>query len=333
MSALQRARSHPFFGYALSLGAALCWASGGLLAKWLFTAPTDATAGWVFPPLGIQISPEALSGGRALLSFVIIIPTLALLRPRDLRVHVRDLPFFAAFGILGLAAVHFTYFKAISLTNASTAILLEYLAPILVLVYAVVFERHRPNWKLPVAVALSTLGCAFVVGAFSPGGLVVSPLGIVWGLLSAVAFASYSILGARAATRFRSFTTLAYGLGFAALFWLVTLGPAAVIDPLRDPRVLAAVTGMALISTILPFGAFLTALRLIPPTHATTTATLEPFAVAVGEAILFLSVLSGSQMIGGLLVITAIILIQLRDRTVEEETLPAFPPADEEFVE
>lgn len=328
MTALQRAKAHPFFGYALSLGAALCWASGGLLAKWLFTTPGPETAGWVFPPLGISISPEALSGGRALVSFTILIPLLLILRRSDLKVRPRDLPFFAAFGILGLAAVHFTYFKAISLTNASTAILLEYLAPILVLIYAVLFQRERPNWKLPVAVALSTLGCMFVVGAFSPGGLVVSPLGITWGLLSAVAFASYSILGAKAAKRFRSFTTLAYGLGFAALFWLVVLGPAELLGPLQDVRVLLAVSAMAVVSTILPFGAFLTALRLIPPTHATTTATLEPFAVAVGEALLFLSVLTGSQMIGGILVIAAIVLIQLRDTRDTDDQMPVFPPAD-----
>ena len=105
-------------GYALVLLAATCWAGGGLIAKWLFTAPGPATWSWPFPPLGIDVDPLVLSAARAIVSTVIALVYVhrAAARPAR-RSRGRDLPFLAVFGVFGLALVHFAYFKTISLTG------------------------------------------------------------------------------------------------------------------------------------------------------------------------------------------------------------------------
>jgi len=311
-------------GYALALLAATCWASGGLMAKWLFSVPSAENAGWPFPPLGIEVEPTVLSGGRALSAFVLLAAFLAVFRREETKVAPRDLPFLAAFGIIGLAGVHFTYFKTISLTNVATAILLEYLAPVIVLVVSVVFLKHRFTWSLPAGVALSVFGCAMVVGAIGGEGLVVSPAGIAWGLASAVFFAFYSLMGSVAVGRFSPYTTLLYGLGFAALFWLLWVGPAAVLGLFADPRTAGAVLFMAVVSTIVPFSAFLAALHLIPPTNATVTSTVEPLLAGIGAFVLFGEALTAIQLLGGLLVILAIAIVQLPQR----EPLAILPPQD-----
>ena len=222
-------------GYLLVVLAAACWATGGLTAKWLFTAPSAANASWPVPPLGIAVDPQALSGGRALSAFLLLLAYLALVDRPSLKVQRRDLLFLGVFGVFGLAAVHFTYFMTISLTNVATAILLEYLAPVIVLLVGVLFMGHRFTWALPAGVALSVAGCALVVGAIGGDGLVVSPQGIAWGLASAGFFAFYSLMGGVAVTRFSPYTTLVYGLGFAAVFWLLVLGPARVLALFTDP--------------------------------------------------------------------------------------------------
>lgn len=324
MPALPDVRPGALRGYLLALLAASCWATGGLTAKWLFSVPSAATASWPLPPLGIVIEPTVLSGGRALSAFLLLVVYLAFRRRDALRVRPRDLPFLAAFGVIGLAGVHFTYFKTISLTNVATAILLEYLAPVLVLAVSVAFLGHRFTWALPVGVALSVTGCAFVVGAIGGEGFAVSPAGIAWGLASAVFFAFYSLQGSIAADRFSPFTTLVYGLGFAALFWLLFLGPRAVLSIFADPRSAAAVLFMAIFSTVIPFGAFLTALRHIPPTNATITSTVEPVLAGIGAFLLFGESLSALQLFGGLLVVAAIVVVQLPERGVEI----SFPPQD-----
>ncbi len=288
------------------------------MAKWLFSRPSAETAAWPVQPLGIRIDPATLSADRALVSFVLLAIGLLLFRRRDLAVSPGRLPFLALFGVAGLAMVHFAYFKTISLTNVATAILLEYLAPILVLTVSVLVLKHRLTWQLPVGVALSVLGCALVVGVLGGEGLVVVPAGIAWGLASAVFFAGYSLMGSYAATRFSPWTTLVFGLGFAALFWVVVLGARTVLAPLGDASTLAAVLYLAVVTTIVPFGAFLYALRFIPPTAATVTSTVEPFIAGLGAYLLLGEALTGTQILGGLLVVAAIAVVQLPERPVPE---------------
>lgn len=310
-------------GYLLALLAAACWATGGLTAKWLFTPSTPDTAGWPMPPLGIDIDPTALSGGRALSAFAILLLYLAFRRRAELRVRGRDLWFLAAFGV-GLAGVHYTYFKTISLTNVATAILLEYLAPVLVLVVSVLFMGHRLTWSLPAGVALSVGGSALVVGAIGGTGLVVSPAGVMWGLASAVLFAAYSLMGSVAVSRFSPYTTLVYGLGFASLFWLAVLGPTPVIGLFVDAESALSVLFMAVFSTIIPFSAFLAALHHIAPTNATVTSTVEPVIAGVGAYVLFGESLTLLQLAGGAMVLAAIAVVQLPERS----PAPVLPPQD-----
>jgi drug/metabolite transporter (DMT)-like permease len=231
----------------------------------------------------------------------------------------------AVFGVIGLAGVHYTYFKTISLTNVATAILLEYLAPVLVLIVSVLFMKHRFTWTLPAGVALSVTGCALVVGALGGEGLVVSPAGIAWGLTSAVFFATYSLMGSHASRRFSPFTLLVWGLGFAALFWLVVLGPQPIVRIVTDPPVLAAVLFVAVVSTVIPFGGFLLALHYIPPTNATVTSTVEPVIAGVGALLLFGESLTVLQLVGGGLVVAAIAVVQLPERA---ERVAVIPPQD-----
>jgi drug/metabolite transporter (DMT)-like permease len=308
-------------GYGLVVLAATCWASGGLTAKWLFTSASADNAGWPLPPLGLAVEPTTLSAGRALSAFIILLAFMALRRPAMLRIARTDLPFLVVFGVIGLAGVHYSYFKAISLTNVATAILLEYLAPVIVLAVSVVFLGHRPTWTLPAGVALSVFGCALVVGAIGGDGLVVSPAGVAWGLASACFFAAYSLMGAHVATRFSPMTVLVYGLGFAALFWLLVLGPSPIVRILSDPPVLLAVLFVAVIGTLVPFTAFLSALARIAPTNATVTSTIEPFLAGLGAFVLFGEALTALQLLGGALVVAAIAVVQLSD-TGARATLP-----------
>ncbi len=289
-------------GYLLAALAATCWATGGLMAKWLFLGT------------GYQVRPAELSGARAVIAFSMVLVYLVAFDRGRLRITPRrDLPFLVAFGVLGLAMVHLTYFMAIERTNVPTAILLEYLAPILVLIVSVLFLRERFTWALPVGVALSVAGCALVVGAIGGGGLKVSPSGIAWGLASAVFFAGYTVMGKYASGRFSPWTLLCYGLGAAAVFWLIVLGgPASMLRLLADPTRLAVVVTMSFVSTVVPFSAFLHALTYIDATKASITATLEP--VLAGIATLFIPAMyqpmSALQIVGATLVLAAVVVVQ-----------------------
>lgn len=313
--------SEAWKGYALAVLAAVSWATGGLVAKWLFSSLDASTSGWPFPPLGIEVDPMTLSASRAVVSAILLMGYLLLRRRSELRVTARELAFLAFFGVVGLAIVHFTYFQAISYTNVATAILLEYLAPVLVLVVSVAFLGERLTWTLPAGVALSITGCALVVGIASGQGMTISGVGLFWGLASAVFFAAYSLLGKYAVVRFTPWTMMAYGLTFAAVFWLIVQGgPGRILEFLGKPGGLGAVLFIAVFSTIVPFSAFLKALHYIDATKATVTATLEPVLAGIVAYALFGESFDLTQLAGGLMVVAAIVVVQSSGRP--ERTVP-----------
>lgn len=307
-------------GLLLAVSAAAFWATGGLTAKWLFTPLDAVTSHWIIPPLGVTIDPVVLSAARAVVAGVLLWLGLALGAPWHLRIRRHDIPFLGMFGVVGLALVHFSYFKTISMTNVATAILLEYMAPVIVLVSSYVMLKARFDWRLPVAVASSVAGCALVAGAVS-GELTVSAEGIAWGLASAIFFAAYTVMGRWAARRYTPWTLLAYGLAAASGFWLLVLkGPAPIVAVLLESRTLLAVVLIAVVSTIVPFGAFLGALRLLPAAEASVVSTLEPVIAAAGAWMLLGERLSGWQILGGVLVLVGIAIAQTQQQ--REKSIP-----------
>ncbi len=293
-------RRQRLIGYGLAAAAACLWATGAVTAKWMFTA------------LSFQVDPLVLSGARAVTAFLVTLLYLVMFRRAPLRTSPRNLPFLIAFGVLGLAAVHFSYFKTISLTDVATAILLEYLAPILVLLVSVAFLGERFTWALPAGVALSVAGTALMVGAVGGAGLTVTPEGLAWGLASAVFFTVYTVMGKYASPRFSPWTLLVYGLGAASVFWMAVMGgPGRIIGVMATPTGLLAVGYVAVFSTVLPFAAFLKALHYIDATKASVTATLEPAVAGVLAFALLGESLGAVQLIGGLLVLAAIVTVQL----------------------
>jgi drug/metabolite transporter (DMT)-like permease len=280
---------------------AVCWASGGLMAK------------WVFERLGIRVQPMTLAAVRSFVAFPLLLAYCALTRRKVLALKARDVPFVALFGVFALAMLHFTYFKAIQETNVATAVLLQYVAPVMVLVISVAFLRERLTWALPLAVALSVVGCALTVGAVGGEGLVVSSAGIWWGLTSACFMTVYIIMGKLAAGRIASWTLATYGLGAAAVFWLVLLGIRGGLSDvwalLQDPKGAMAVLAIAVVSTVVPFALFLRALTVVDATKASVTATLEPAVAALGAFLLLGENLTLLQILGGVLVLVAIFVI------------------------
>jgi drug/metabolite transporter (DMT)-like permease len=298
-------------GYVLTILAAVSWATGGVVAKWLFSPLSAATSAWPFPPLGIEVDAMTLSAARAVVSAILLMSYLLLRKRDELRVDGKGILFLAFFGVFGLALVHFTYVQAMSYSIVASGILLEYLAPVLVLGVSVAFLGERLTWTLPIGVILSIIGCALVVGVASGEGVSISPAGLFWGLASAVLFAGYSLLGKYASMRYTPWTMMAYGLAFAAVFWLIVQGgPGRILGFVRNPGGLGAVLFIAVVSTIIPFSAFLKALHYIDATKATVTATLEPVLAGLVAYALFGETFDLTQLAGGLMVIVAIMVVQ-----------------------
>jgi drug/metabolite transporter (DMT)-like permease len=291
-------------GYlSITLAAAL-WGVAGAAAKYLFASKA------VPPLLLVQI--------RMSLSFLLLAVTLAVVAPHLLRIRRENLRFFAVWGVLGMAAVQFTYLFTISETNVATAIFLQYLAPILTAIFAFAFEGQKLGTRLLACLGLA-MGGSFLLIFGGTARLLVSPLGLVSGLASAGFMSFYTIYGARGVGKLSPWTLLCWGLGAGSLFWvlldlvLLAFGrPLPGIALLADGTMWAYFAYIAVLATVVPFGLYLMGLRTVSPTQATITGMLEPVLggviayFALGEA------LRPVQVAGGCLIVVAVILLQMR---------------------
>jgi drug/metabolite transporter, DME family len=294
----------PRRGYICVASAALMWAVSGSSAKYLF-------AHGVTP---FQLVQLRLTIGVALLFLWILI-----YRPTLLRIARRDILYFVLLGITGMAMVQFTYLLAISKIKVAAAILMQYLAPVLIALYSVLFARETLTRVTTLAVSCATIGCYLVVGAYNLDLLSLNREGVAFGLSAAVAFAWYSILGEKGMHRYQPWTVLFYALLFAAIFWnsahffwSAAPKPFEAFGQSYSPSAWGLILYIAILGTIVPFGLYFEAINLIRSTRASITATLEPISAGI-IAFLFLGeALEPLQVFGGALVITAVILLQLR---------------------
>ena len=293
-------------GYALAALAAALWAANAPMAKTLL----HDDLGWA-----------RLSQLRSAGSLLILVLVLAVLRRDLLRVDRRDLPALAFLGTAGLAAVHASYFASIDRLKVGVAVTIQYLAPLLVLVWLRVVHKRRPPRSLWGAVALSIVGSFFVVQAYDAGSL--DGLGLLAAVASMVTFAIYMVGSERAGHRHQPVTTLVYAFGFATLLWaIVQPWWSFPVDRLDSPRNALLGAGVIVVGTLLPFVAMVAALRRIPSARAGVVATLEPVLGALFAWVFLGEDLAAAQLAGGAVVVAAVVWVQANAPDLEAEAAP-----------
>jgi len=282
------------------------WALNGSLARYLLDDGVDALR---------------LSQMRSLLSWLILVAAIGTVSPVMLRIEREDVPRLAFLGIVGLAGVHATYFFAIDRLQIGVALTIQYLGPLLILVWLVVFHRRRLGRGLWGAAALSLAGCFLVVRAYDAGSLDV--LGVAAAFAAAVTFAIYLVGSERAGRRYAPVTTLVWAFGFASLFWAFAQPLWAFpVERFDDFANVALGLGVALVGTLIPFVLMVSAVRCIPAPRAAVVATLEPVLAAIFAWVLHAEALSPAQIAGGLLVVCAVVWVQMQRISPEMETAP-----------
>lgn len=296
----------PRLGYAMAAGAATLWAINGTVSKVILAGGISS----------LRLS-QVRSAGAAFALVAILLTTA----PSRLRVRVRELPFLVVFGVLGLAFVQWLYFLAIHRLAIGIALLIQYLAPLLVALWARYVYREPVRRRIWAALVLALAGLALIVDVRNGGSL--STSGIAFSLGAAITYALYILMAERELDRRDAVSLLAWGFIFASVFWAV-LAPlwsfpahrvSASVSLLghlgtQHLPVWALMLWMIALGTLVPFFLLVSALRHLPATRVGIVAMLEPVvATAVAWAWLGES-LGALQIAGGTVVLGAIILAQ-----------------------
>jgi drug/metabolite transporter (DMT)-like permease len=311
--------AHPLRGYLYIGGAAFFWGIAATLGRAAFT---DHLLGGALR----AIDPLILSQSRTTLSLVVLFPVL-LWRwgGSALSVPKRDLLRFFLLGIFGVAASNYLYYLAIQRTNVATAIILQYTAPVWVLIYTAVRTAHRPSSKRIAAVALAVLGCSFAVGFLGSGGWRLDSVGVVAALLAAFSFAFYNIGGHSVLARYNRWKVLFWVLVATSTFWLAVNPPWKIVAAHFSREQWAFMLVFSLVSVLAPFSCYFAGLQYLEPTRAIIGSCLEPVFSIVIAAIVLGELLRPLQTVGIVLVLVAIVLIQLPERAARGEELVVEP--------
>jgi drug/metabolite transporter (DMT)-like permease len=284
------------------MSAAILWAASGTVGKGLF-------AGGITPLDVVQV--RATFGSLLLALFFAT-------RARHLfRIQGKDVWLLLFLGSVVMALVQLTYFTTISKIQVAAAILLQYLAPILVACYSICFWKERLTMVKVLSLFLSFMGCYLVVGGYSLHLLHLNRAGIVWGLASAVCYASYALLGERAMHRYSPWTVLFYALLFSAIPWYIFYPPFHYLVAGFTWPQWAGLLYIAFLGTAVPFGLYFVGINYIRSTRASITATLEPISAGFIAYLFLGETLETLQVLGGILVIMAIVILQSRSEKDE----------------
>ena len=274
------------------------------------------------------IDPLILSQSRTTFSFVILLLVLLLFRGRkSLRLPAADLVRMFVLGILGVAASNYLYYLAIQRTNVATAIILQYTAPVWVLLYTFVRGLQKPTLQRIAAVALAVSGIALVIGIFGSGGFRLDAIGVLASLAAAFSFAFYNIGGHSILARYDRWTVLLYVILSASLFWLVVNPPWKIAAAHYSNAQWLFLLAFSLISVLAPFSLYFAGLQHLEPTRAIVVSCLEPVFSIVIAVVALGELLRPLQTLGIVLVLVAIVIVQLPDRTTQQE-IPLVEPME-----
>ena len=266
------------------------------------------------------IDPLILSQSRATFSFIVLLFALVLLRGwKRLRLPLADFRRMFVLGILGVAASNYLYYLAIQRTNVATAIILQYTAPILVLLYTVARGLQKPTMRRVGAVALAVTGIALVIGIFGSGGFRLDAIGVFAALGAAFSFAFYNVGGHSILARYDRWTVLLYVILSASLFWMVVNPPWKIAAAHYSAGQWLFLLVFSLISVLAPFALYFAGLQHLEPTRAIVVSCLEPVFSIVIAALTLGEVMKPLQAVGIALVLVAIVVVQLPDRKLYEE--------------
>jgi drug/metabolite transporter (DMT)-like permease len=301
--ATPRPASREGAGLLLVVGACILWGTSATLARY--------TMGHDVPPLVVVEL-------RLMLSVIVLAIAFALLRPALFRIGRADVGPLLILGIVGIAAVQGTYYTNVSWVGVGLAILLQYLAPALVVAWEAVRERRWPSAGRLVALALATAGVALLVLADGAALARANPAGVALGLASAAFYAFYILYAKGLVARLSAWTVLFYGFLVAGLFWMVFVPPWTIAAAHYPATTWGLLGVIALSSALVPFGLFFAGLKRVAAARAGIVSLLEPI-VAIGSAALFLGErLSPVQGVGALLILAGVGWVAVSERGAAE---------------
>ena len=314
-------------GYFFIGAAAFLWGVSAALGRAVFTGKL-ALAGETLHP----IDPLILSQTRTSFSLLVLLPLIVGRRGwQRIKLPTSDLIQCLVLGMLGVAASNYFYYVAIQKTSVAIAIIVQYMAPVWVLIYVVARRQQKLSLQKVAAVGVAIAGIALtigIVGEKSAAALHLDSYGFLAAFLASFSFAFYNVGGHRLLARYDRWRVLVWTLTSAAVFWLFVNPPWKVVAAHYAPAQWGFLFVFSMISVLGSFSLYFLGLQHLEPTRAIIASCLEPvFSILLAAALLG-EVVRPIQTLGIVLVLSAIVIVQLPGRGEPDREVVVVDPIE-----
>lgn len=299
-------------GLLLAMTSALSFGLSGSLARGLMDS------GW---------SPAAAVALRvSIAALVLVVPGVMAVRGRT-RVLLDNARTIAVYGLLAVAGAQLLYFLAVSRLDVGVALLIEYTAPVAVVLWMWIARGQRPGPLTFVGAGIAAVGLVLLLDILS--GAYVDAIGVLFALGAMVGAASYFVISADDTSGLPPITLAAGGLVFASVvFWLaaavgvlpVTMSTAPVVFTVATVPWWVPVGVLGLVTAALAYVTGIAAARHLGSRLASFVALSEVAAGLVFAWILLDQQPRLVQLLGALLVLGGVVVVKLGERDVLSDT-------------
>ncbi|WP_019318463.1 DMT family transporter [Streptococcus mutans] len=292
-----------FKGTVLVVLAAIAWGISGVSGQFLMKQ---------------GISVYLLTSLRLLISGLLLIGVVIWQQPQQVKAILEDKKVLAGifgFSICGLLLNQFSYLQAIHYTNAGTATVLQYMAPVLVLTVICFKNRSLPTMGELTAILLAILGTFIIATHGQLGNLALTPAGLFWGLFSAVTYTLYMLLPIKLIQEWGSLLVIGLGMLLGGLVFSL-VSRSWQYNPQFQANNLLAYVGLIIVGSVFAYTSFLKGVSLIGAVKGSLLASIEPIAAVFFSVAIMKEIFYPIDFLGMLLIILAVLIISIRDLLV-----------------
>ncbi|WGW12650.1 EamA family transporter [Saxibacter everestensis] len=290
-------------GLTLAVISALTFGVSGPFAKALFDI------GWS-------------SGGAALVRMagaaVVLLAASAVMMRGRWKAVVRRYRLLLAYGVVAVAGVQVCFFNAVQYLSVGVALLLEYLAPVIIVGWLWLRTRIRPSATTLVGTVVAMAGLVLVLDIGNSG--TVHPIGLLWGLGAAVGLCCYFILSNKQSEDLPPVVMAGVGmtigamtvilLGVTGLLPIVFVNASTTLAGISLPWVVPAL-GLVLISTVIAYLTGIAAIAHLGPKLSSFVGLTEVLFAVLASWLMLGELPVPIQLLGGALIVAGVVLVRL----------------------
>ncbi|MEU5861211.1 DMT family transporter [Nonomuraea sp. NPDC047529] len=297
-----------YAGPALAFGSSACFAFSGPMARYLVAA---------------GLTPIEAVWARMTAAGLLLLAVLAVVRPGALRIPRSRWPFFALYAVMAVAGVQSLYFAAITRLPVGVALLLVYVAPVMVAAWVRLVRKIRLPRAAYAGALVALAGLGIVAEVWHD--LRLDALGLALGLLAAACSAGYFLMNDSFGDDVDPLGLVAWGMAGAALVlvpvarpwelrWAAFTESATPAPGALTLPVPLAFLWMVVVASVVAYILGVNAVRRLSAAVGATVASLEVIGGAVAAWGLLGEGLDGFQIAGGVIVLSGALLAQTATR-------------------